>query len=126
MTQGTAPPVPKTYTAVGAIAQYRFVKLSAANSVEECDAQGEAALGVCVSAAADGEAVSIWMLADGGIIPVEASVAITALDEIATGTAGKAEAAAAGDVILGAVVEAASANLHVVGFVPEYAARVHA
>lgn len=126
MTQGTAPPVPKTYTAVGAISQYRFVKLSAANSVEECDTQGEAALGVCVSDAADGEAVSVWMLADGGIIPVEAGAAITALDEITTGTAGKAEAAATGDVILGAVVEAASADLHVVGFVPEYAARAHA
>lgn len=126
MTAGTAPPVPKTYTAVGSISQYRFVKLSAANSVEECDTQGEAALGVCVSDAADGEAVSVWMLVDGGIIPIEAGAAITALDEITTGTAGKAEAAASGDVILGSVVEAASADLHVVGFVPEYAARTHA
>ena len=126
MTMGTAPPAPKTFTSVGAINQYRFVKFSAANSVEECDSQGEAAMGVCVSDAADGEAVSVWMLSDGGIIPIEASASISVLDEITTGTAGKAEAAAASDIILGVVVEAASGDLHVVGFVPEYAARAHA
>lgn len=126
MTAGTAPPVPKTFTAVGGITKRRFVKLSTTNSVEECDTQGEAAVGVCVETVATGDAVSVYMLADGGIIPIEASAAITVLDEITTGTAGKAEAAASGDVILGVVVEAASANLHVVGFIPEYAARAHA
>ena len=126
MTAGVAPPVPLTYTAVGAITKYRFVKLSAANSVEECDSQGEAAVGVAVETQAAGEAVSVWPLGKGGIIPIEESAAISVLDEITTGTAGKAEAAATGDVILGAVVEAAGADLEVVGFVPEYAARVHA
>jgi len=126
MTAGAAPPAPKTFTASGAINQYRFLKFSAANTVEECDTQGEAAMGVAVETAADGEAVSVWMLADGGIIPVEASGAVTALDEITTGTAGKAEAAASGDIILGALVEAASGDGHVVSFVPEYAARAHA
>ena len=126
MTAGTAPPVPKTFTSVGAINKYRFVKLSAANSVEECDAQGEAAVGVAFEAAADGEAVSVYLLGDGGIIPIEAGAAITVLDEITTGTVGKAEAGATGDVLLGVVVEAASGDLHVVGFLPEYAARVHA
>ena len=126
MTAGVAPPAPKTFTAVGVINKYRFVKFSAANSVEECDSQGEAAMGVAVETQANGEAVSVWMLSDGGIIPVEASASITVLDEITTGTAGKAEAAATGDVILGAVVEAAGGDLEVIGFVPEYAARVHA
>lgn len=126
MTAGAAPPVPKTFTAVGAINKYRFVKFSAENSVEECDTQGEAAMGVAVETQADGEAVSVWMLGDGGIIPVEAGAAVSVLDEITTGTAGKVEAAATGDVILGAVVEAASGDGHVVSFVPEYSARVHA
>ncbi len=126
MTAGVAPPVPKTYTAVGAITKYRFVKFSAANSVEECDTQGEAAMGVCVETVATGEAVSVWQLADGGIIPVEASASITVLDEVTTGTAGKVEAAAASDVILGVVVESAGGDLEVIGLVPEYAARVHA
>lgn len=126
MTAGVAPPIPDTYTAVGTISKYRFVKFSAANSVEECDSQGEAAMGVCVEAVTDGEAVSVWPLGKGGIIPVEASASISVLDEITTGTAGKAEAGAAGDILLGVAVEAASGNLHVVGFVPEYAARVHA
>ncbi len=126
MTAGVAPPVPKTYTAVGAITKYRFVKFSAANSVEECDSQGEAAMGVCVETVATGEAVSVWQLSDGGIIPVEASASISVLDEITTGSAGKAEAGAAGDVLLGVVVEASGGDLEVVGFVPEYAARVHA
>ena len=48
------------------------------------------------------------------------------LDEITTGTAGKAEAGATGDVLLGVVVESSGGDLEVVGFVPEYAARVHA
>jgi hypothetical protein len=126
MTAGAAPPIPITFTAVGTINKYRFVKFSAANSVEECDTQGEAAMGVAVEAQTDGEAVSVWPLGKGGIIPVEASASITVLDEITTGTAGKAEAGAAGDILLGVVVEAASGDLHVVGFVPEYAARVHA
>lgn len=121
-----SPPAAKTYTASGAITKYRFVKFQAANTVEECDAQGEAAMGVALETAADGEAVSVYQLADGGIIPIEASAAITALDEITTGTAGKAEAAASGDIILGRVVEATSGDGHVVGFVPEYAKRAHA
>lgn len=126
MTAGVAPPVPKTFTAEGTINQYRFVKLNAANKVEECDTQGEAAMGVAVDDASDEGAVSVWLLVDGGIIPIEAGAAVTALDEITTGTAGKAEAAATGDIILGAVVEAASGDAHVVGFIPESANRAHA
>lgn len=126
MSAGYAPPVPKTYTASGAITKFRFVKFNAANTVEECDAQGEAAMGVAVETAADGRSVSVYQLSDGGIIPIEASAAITALDEITTGTAGKAEAGASGDILLGVAIEAATADLHVIGFVPEYAARVHA
>ena len=40
----------RTFTAEGTIAQYHFVKLNAAYKVEECDAEGEAVLGICIDA----------------------------------------------------------------------------
>lgn len=122
----TAPPVPKTFTAEGDLVAYRFVKLGTGDQgVVQANAQGEACVGVAVSdvTAAQADAASVWLLGDGGIIPIEASAAIAVGSLITTGADGRAEAALTGDIVLGRLVEAASGAGHVVGFIPEYANR---
>lgn len=125
MTAGVAPPVPKTFTSEGTISQYRFVKFNSTNpnKVEECDSQGEAAIGVCAEDSTDETAVSIWLLGDGGIIPVEAASSITSAAQITTTADGSAETSAGSDNVLGFAVEAASGDGHVIGMIPEFAGR---
>lgn len=78
--QDVAPPVPKTFTAESAVVLNRFVKLgTAANGVTAITAATDLAIGVAVESAtpADGvSAVSVWLLNEGGIVPIEASAAI--------------------------------------------------
>jgi len=49
----------KTYTASGTIRQFRGVKFSAANTVEECDTAGEAIDGIAETAATDAGRVDV-------------------------------------------------------------------
>lgn len=119
-----APPAPKTFIASEAIGQYQFVKMgAAANTVDLCDTQGEAALGVAVEAAGVNEAVSVWLLNEGGIVPVQAGAAIAVGGLITTAADGDADPALTADIILGIALEAASGDGHVIPMLSEYAAR---
>jgi hypothetical protein len=102
------------FVATEAITKYRFVKgdVGGERFLDMCDAQGEAALGVAqhdVSAgdAAEGAHVNVRLM---GISVIEASAAIAQFAQVTTGTAGKAETAAAGDRVLGVALMAATAD----------------
>lgn len=126
MSQGWAPPVPLTFDATEDLTLYRFVKLGAtANSVDAADTLGEAVYGVSVENVtfAEAEGASVWPLNRGGIIPIEASAAISAGANITTAADGRAVTAAIGNIIHGRAVEAASGAGHIIGFVPEYSGR---
>lgn len=115
MTANSAPPVPITFTAESAITAYRFVKLgAAANGVTAVTAQGEVAMGVAGESQASGEAVSVWPLNRGGIVPVEAAAAISVGDDITTQSDGRGMTSASLDNILGVALEAASGAGHII------------
>lgn len=120
-----APPAPKTFIASEAIGQYQFVKAgTGANGVDLCDTQGEAALGVAVDAAGALEAVSVYLLNEGGIVPVQAGAAISIGGEITTAADADGDPALTGDVVLGTALETASGDGHVIPMLSEYAGRV--
>lgn len=127
MTQGWAPPVPLTFTASEDLVRYRFAKLGTGdNIVDQCDSQGESAFGVVVEDVDQSEAdgASIWPLNRGGIVPVEASAAVTAGVDVTTSANGRVELAASSDIVLGTAVEAASGAGHVIGIAINDAQRV--
>lgn len=104
----------KGKNATAAITKKRFVKVDGTDheGVKQCDAQGENAIGVSlfsVSAAEilKGKGCSVQMQ---GIAIVEASAALAEGSLVTTGTAGKAEAAASGDYVLGMVIEPSTAD----------------
>lgn len=124
-----APPVPKTFLASEDLLAFRYVKLgTAAETVDQCDAQGERAFGVAVHDVdvSEADGVSVWLLSDGGILLIEANVAITANDEVTASANGRCEPAASGDVILGRALEAASGAGHRIPVASDSAGRTHA
>ena len=117
MTAGVAPPAPKTFTAETDMTLYRFVKLGTiANSVTVGTAVTDESLGVLVETVDVSEAAgaSVWLLADGGIIPVEAAAAITLGDAIGPSINGRAQTAVATQFPRGIALEAASGAGHVI------------
>lgn len=117
-----APPIPVTFIASEAIGQYQFVKFgTAANTVDLCDTQGESAIGVAVEAAGANEAVSVWLLNKGGIVPVQAGAAIAVGGNITTAADGDGDPALTADIILGIALEAASGDGHVIPMLSDYA-----
>lgn len=79
-------------------AQFKFVTLESDGQVDLADSAGENAMGVCISGATAGKAVTVCV---SGSVMVEAGGAITAGDQIQTGADGTALLAATGDIILG-------------------------
>jgi hypothetical protein len=119
---GFNPPPGQSYEAGAAVTKYRFVKQTAANTVTNATAQGERVIGVAAEDAVSGGAIGVYQLVDGGIIPVEASAAISAGADVTTGADGRAETSASGDVVAGVAVEAASGAGHVIAIRPTPAA----
>ena len=114
---GTAPPVPKTFIAKTDLAKYRFVKLgSTANSVTAGTAVTDQSVGVVVEAvdASEADGASIWLLTDGGIVPVEAAAAIAIGASIGPSLNGRAQTAVSTQFPRGVALEAASGAGHVI------------
>lgn len=88
---------PISATAGGVIAAGRFVKWNASGQVVQCTVEGEAVAGVCATAAASGDTVTIYP--PGTLAPlVDVGGVITPGTDafVMTSNAGKALAAAAG------------------------------
>jgi hypothetical protein len=100
---------PYGFTASGAIRDGRAVKRTAArNTVEECDAAGEASYGIAVGDAADTKAASV--LKRGRYERAVAGDALATLHTpLATDNQGRYVAAVEADVILGINLTLASA-----------------
>lgn len=79
--QDIAPPAPKTFQAEAAVVLNRFVKVGTVhNSVTPITAVTELAIGIAVESAdpaAGNSAASVWLLSEGGIVPIEAAAAIS-------------------------------------------------
>lgn len=87
--------------------QYRFVKLNSSGNIVAATAAG-AADGVLQNkpnAAGVAGAVAI-----AGVSQVEASAAITAGDDVAVATGGKAATATSGDIVVGRAMQSASGD----------------
>lgn len=110
-----SPPRAVTMTAESALTRFRFAKLgAAANGVTACTAVTELAVAVVQETCADTEAASVWLLNEGGIVPIEAAAAITLLDKVGPSTDGRAQTAVATQYPRGIALEAASAAGHVI------------
>ena len=112
-----APPTPKTFTASEDLTQYRFVKLgSAANTIDAADAVTDVCFGVVTEDVDFSEATeaSVWLLNEGGIVPVEAAAAITLGDNIGPSTNGRAQTAVATQYTRGKALQAASGAGHII------------
>lgn len=109
--QDVAPPVPKTFTAESAIVANRFVKLgAAANGAAPIAAGTDRPMGVAVESAdpAQGNsAVSVYLLNEGGIVPIEASAAIALGAAIAPAADGRGVTSGAGSWKAGRALVAA-------------------
>jgi len=106
-----------TFTAGGALSARQLVKLSAADTVVECTANTDLAIGAVAnheSAKLSGEAVSIRLFNAPGTISVIASVAIAFGLKLYPATDGKVGiASAAGSVSIGVSKNASVADLEI-------------
>ena len=109
--QDIKPPVPATFTAEAACVLNRFVKLGAAEEgVTPVTAVTDRALGIAVESAdpvAGVSGVSVWMLSDGGIVPIEAAAAIALGAQIAPSVNGRGQTAVATQFACGVALKAA-------------------
>ena len=105
------------HVASAAITIHRFVKLTTVvRTVEDCDAQGEAAIGVAqhnveTADAAEGAHVNVRLM---GVSVVEANGVLALGAQVTTDAVGKAELAATGDRVLGVAMQAAAADLDLI------------
>lgn len=76
-----------TLTAGGTIAQYKFVKLSADNTVIQCDGVTDKPIGVAQAAASSGDAVEVCY---EGITKVQGDADLTAGGSVGTSADGQA------------------------------------
>ncbi len=102
----------KGFTAGEAINQYHFVKEVAGEVLNECDTQGELALGVAQEEISAGDATNsrvanVRLL---GISRVIAGAAISIFTEVTVGADARAEAATTGDRVAGIALQAAAAD----------------
>ena len=111
--QDIAPPAPKTFEAQAAVVHNRFCKLGTiGNSVTPCTAITDRAVGVVVESAdpaAGNSAASVWLLNEGGIVPIEAAAAIALGAKIAPSVNGRGQTAVATNFACGVALVAASA-----------------
>lgn len=113
----TAPPAPKTFIAETDLTRYRFVKLgTVANSVTAVDGVTDLAIGIADEDVDQSEAdgASIFLLNEGGIVPIEAAAAITLGDKIAPSANGRGQTAVTTQFPRGIALEAASAAGHII------------
>lgn len=102
-------PRPYAYKAGGAIVRGHAVKLSADDTVIECTANTDAAIGVAMNNAASGERVEVALPGGGYVMVASESIARGKMVVPHTdGTA--AQANAAGDRIVGMALAAAAAG----------------
>ena len=93
-------------------AAYHLVKLATAdNTVDLCDTQGEAAIGVTQNDALIGEAVLVRYANTSKVV---AGAAIAKGAQITAGADARAETAATGDIAFGIALEAAGADGEVI------------
>lgn len=110
-----SPPRAVTLTAESALTRFRFVQVgAAANGVTACTAVTDVALGVMQETCADTEAASVWLLNEGGIVPIEAAAAIALGANIGPSLNGRGQTAVATQYTRGIALEAASAAGHVI------------
>ncbi len=100
------------FKSTGAISINRFVTQVGAETVKQSDAAGQRAIGVSNTAvsAAEATAGKAIKVATLGVAWVTASEAIAIGDLISTTTVGKAQVAAATEVVLGVARSAAAAD----------------
>lgn len=87
-------PVHWTFTAGGAITQYRFVKVSAANTVVQCNGVTDKPIGVAQEGAANGGTLKVCL---SGITKLEGDADLANGDSIGTSADGQAAAYTATD-----------------------------
>lgn len=87
------PQVKWSFVAGGTITQYRFVKLSAANTVVECSGTTDKPIGVAQDGATIGQPVAVG----NGITKLEGDANLAAGDSIGTSADGQAAAYTAAD-----------------------------
>ena len=113
-----APSTPITLTATEDLTRFRFVKVTSGSeqSVDAIDNVTDVAMGVIVEDVdfSEATAASIYLLNNGGILPVEAAAAITVGDKIAPSTNGRAQTAVSTQYARGVALEAASGAGHVI------------
>lgn len=112
-----APPAAKTFTAETDLVRYRFVKLGTiANSVTAGTAITDESFGVVEEdvTVAEADAASVWLLNEGGIVPVEAAAAISLGDAIGPSTNGRAQTAVSTQFPRGIALQAASGAGHII------------
>ena len=112
-----APPTPKTFTASEDLTQYRFIKIgSSANTVDAADAVTDVCFGVVTEDVDFSEATeaSVWLLNEGGIVPIEAAAAISLGANIAPSTNGRGQTAVSTQFTRGIALQAASGAGHVI------------
>ena len=111
--QDIAPPAPKTFEAQVAVVHNRFVKLgTVGNSVTPCTAITDRAIGIAVESAdpaAGNAAASVWLLNEGGIVPIEAAAAIALGAKIAPSVNGRGQTAVATNFACGVALVASTA-----------------
>lgn len=109
--QDIAPPAPKTFEAESAVVLNRFVKAgAAANGVVPVAAITDLAIGIAVDSAdpTDGNsAASVWLLNEGGIVPIEAAAAIALGAKIAPSANGRGQTAVSTQFARGTALKAA-------------------
>ena len=97
----------KTYTAGGAIAKGDVLKFDASGNVVKTTAANDAAIGIALDGATEGDIVPVAILGNfTGTVQVKAAGAISAGAQVA---ANATATAAATDIIIGRALEAASA-----------------
>ena len=117
MTSGWAPPTPKTLTAQADLTQHRFVKLgTAANTVTAVAAVTDIAHAIAVDDVdvSEADGASVWLLNEGGIVPIEAAAAISIGDKVAPSANGRGQTAVSTQYPRGVALEAASGAGHVI------------
>jgi hypothetical protein len=96
------------YDCEGSITQYHFVKMNAANKVEECDSEGEAPDGIALEAGTDEGRIDVFT--GPGPCKVAAGDVVTLNGFIQVDSDGEAiDAATTGHYIVGKALQASTA-----------------
>lgn len=110
-----SPPRAVTMTAESALTRFRFATLgAAAEGVTACTAITDVAMAVVEETAASGDGVSVYLLNEGGIVPVEAAAAIALGAKVGPSVNGRGQTAVSTQYARGVALEAASAAGHVI------------